>query len=103
MVDAVYDRAALIAIPLDEQPRYARHILSLVRPGGVILLLTYDLPRPPEQGPPFSVPPDRVPELYADATELSLLETVMHNQETEPKLIQRGVEWARECIWRIVR
>ena len=103
LVDAVYDRAALIAIPPGEQSRYARHILSLVRPGGVILLLTYDMPLPPEQGPPFSVHPDRVPELYSEATEVSLLETVMHNHETEPKLLKRGVAWAREGIWRIVR
>ena len=103
LVDAVYDRAALIAIPPEAQPRYASHTLSLLRPGGVILLLTYDLPLPPEQGPPFSVHPDRVPALYAEASEVSLMETVMHNQETEPRLVKRGVEWARECIWRIVR
>jgi thiopurine S-methyltransferase len=100
-IDAIYDRAALIAIPAQLQQRYASHLLRLLRPGGQMLLLTYDMPLPPEQGPPYSVHPDRVPELFSAAARLTCLETVMLNVETEPKLLRRGVEWARVCAWRI--
>jgi thiopurine S-methyltransferase len=102
-VDAIYDRAALIAIPPARQPEYAHHMLSLLKPGGSMLLLTYDMPVPPEKGPPFSVHPDRVPALFGDAAQVELLETIMHTPETEPKLLQRGVDWARESVFHIVR
>lgn len=100
-IDAIYDRAALIAMPTELQQRYASHLLRLLRPGGQVLLLTYDMPLPPEQGPPFSVHPDRVPELFSACASVTCLETVMHTIETEPRLLQRGVEWARECVWQI--
>jgi len=102
-VDAIYDRAAIIAIPSDQQQRYADHLLGLLRPGGKMLLLTYDMPIAPEKGPPFSVAPERVPELFAAAATLECLDTVMLTPETDPKLIRRGVDWARESIWSIVR
>lgn len=61
-LDAVYDRAALIALPADLRPRYVAHLLSLTRPQTRILLLTmhgaYD------SGPPFSVSDDEVQALY---------------------------------------
>jgi len=102
-LDAVYDRAAIIALPPSEQQRYADHILRLLKPGGHILLLTYDLPLPAEQGPPFPVAPERVPELYAAASDVRCIDTIMLTPETEPKLIKRGVEWAREGVWWITR
>ena len=37
---AIYDRAALIALPPQERPDYATRLLSLLEPEGVILLIT---------------------------------------------------------------
>ncbi len=98
-VDAIYDRAALIAMPPDDQQRYADHLFELLAPGGRMLLLTYDMPLPATQGPPFSVHPDRVPELFSSFSDITELSTTMLNPQTEPKLAKRGVSWAREVVW----
>lgn len=59
----VYDRAALIALPLDMRQRYAAHLSRLIEPGGKIVLIALEYPEHEKHGPPFSVP----------LTELSLL------------------------------
>lgn len=66
-VDAVFDRAALVALPPDMRPRYVRHILAL---GGAAphLLVTFDYDQSRMDGPPFSVPAEEVERLYAPAT-----------------------------------
>ncbi len=102
-VDAVYDRAAMIAMPPDQQQRYADHLLRLLRPGGRMLLVTLDMPRPLTQGPPFSVPPERVQALFSAAAEVRSMETLMLKPETESKLASWGVDWAREGVWWITR
>jgi len=102
-IDAIYDRAGIIAIPPDQQERYAGHMLRLLKPGGQMLLISYDMPLPPEQGPPFSIHPDKMPALFAAASEVSCLQTLMLTPEEEPKLIKRGAAWAREGVWRIER
>ncbi len=102
-LDAIYDRAALIAIPPDQQHAYVDHLMGLLRPGGRMLLLTYDMPLPPQKGPPFSVTPQRIPDLFKTAASIQCLETVMLSPETDPKLKSRGVDWAREGVWMITR
>jgi thiopurine S-methyltransferase len=65
-VDAVYDRAALIALPSDLRGKYAAHLSALTH--GVPQLLVaveYD----PQQmaGPPFPVTGEEIRSLYADS------------------------------------
>jgi thiopurine S-methyltransferase len=101
--DAIYDRAALIANPPELQAPYVAQMFSLLKPGGCILLLSYDMPVPPEKGPPFSVDPDRVAELFVQASSVECLSSTKLTPEEEPRLLGRGVPWARECVWRIAR
>lgn len=61
---AVYDRAALIALPPDMRPRYVRHLAGLLPPGARVLLITMEYPQEEMQGPPFSVEEDEVHALY---------------------------------------
>ncbi|MDA7428102.1 thiopurine S-methyltransferase [Primorskyibacter aestuariivivens] len=62
-VDAVYDRAALIALPPDMRARYAAHVTAIC--GAVPqLLITLDYDQSLTDGPPFSVPGDEVRALY---------------------------------------
>ena len=65
LADALYDRAALIALPTDIRRRYADRVSALVRPGasGLLVTLSYDQTAAP--GPPFSVPADEVRTLFA--------------------------------------
>ena len=54
-VSAVYDRAALIALPADLQTGYAAQLCKLLKPGTQMLLLVLDYPQPAVEGPPFAV------------------------------------------------
>lgn len=53
-VDAIYDRAALIALPEKVRPSYVEHCLQWLRPGGAILLKSMSY-QGSMQGPPYSV------------------------------------------------
>lgn len=64
--DAVYDRAALIALPPSLRGTYATQVRSLVKPGATMLLVLLDFDAP--DGPPFSVTEADARALYPDAT-----------------------------------
>ena len=63
-VAAVYDRAALIALPPALRPRYADHLAALA-PGAPQLLITLEYDQSLMDGPPFSVGAEEVRRLYA--------------------------------------
>lgn len=74
-IDAIYDRAALVALPADMRRRYAAHLISITSAAPHLLItFTYD----PSQmkGPPFRVDADEVARLYADNYTLAELDTV---------------------------
>jgi thiopurine S-methyltransferase len=64
-VDAVWDRAALIALPGPVRRRYAPHVTGLAG-GARQLLAVYERGGDPESGPPFPVGGDEVARLYGD-------------------------------------
>jgi thiopurine S-methyltransferase len=64
-VDAVYDRAALVALPAEVRPRYAAHIRALSHDAPQ-LLVTFEYDQSLRSGPPFSVTTEEVERLYAD-------------------------------------
>jgi thiopurine S-methyltransferase len=61
---AVYDRAALIALPADLRGRYVRELYARLPAGCRGLLVTLEYPPHEKQGPPFAVPEAEVRELY---------------------------------------
>lgn len=54
-VAAFYDRAALVAMPPEMQPAYARQLLNLLPPGAVGLVNCLEYPPEVMEGPPFSI------------------------------------------------
>jgi thiopurine S-methyltransferase len=67
-VAAVYDRAALVALPAGMQKQYADKLRSLL-PGAPILLITVDYDQRQMDGPPFATSPRTVDQLFADRYE----------------------------------
>jgi thiopurine S-methyltransferase len=67
-VDALYDRAAMIALPPPLRARYVQHLRKLLPVGAPGLLLVLEYPQDQMAGPPFSVMEDEVRALYAGAT-----------------------------------
>lgn len=55
-IDALYDRAALIALPEDLRARYVPCIRPVLQPGAVGLVVTLEYPQERHPGPPYSVP-----------------------------------------------
>lgn len=58
--DAVYDRAALVALGNEVRKQYIPHLCRRLRPGGIILLMTIEYQEGAIEGPPFSVSEDEI-------------------------------------------
>ena len=71
---AVYDRAALIALPPPMRERYAREIYGKLPQGYRGLLITLDYPQAQMQGPPFSVEEPEVRRLFEPQWKIDLRE-----------------------------
>ena len=71
---AVFDRAALIALPADLRRRYAGSVYARLPAGCRGLLVTLEYPQTEKDGPPFSVDAGEVASLFDDAWDASLLE-----------------------------
>ncbi len=65
-VTAVYDRAALIALPPDMRPRYATHLADLLGDASRGLLITLEYDPSEMTGPPFPVSDAEVEQLFRD-------------------------------------
>jgi len=91
-VDAVYDRAALVALPLEMRDQYTRHLIEIT---GVSrqLLITYEYDQSKMPGPPFSVPNEEVERHYGQAYSLGHL-----SSKEVPGALKGKVE-AFENIW----
>jgi thiopurine S-methyltransferase len=63
---AVFDRAALIALPPDMRIRYANELYAKLPVGCRGLLITLEYPQAERDGPPFSVPETEVRALFGD-------------------------------------
>lgn len=82
-IDAVYDRAALIALPPDMRPRYAAHVRALVGTGPT-LLVTLEYASGVMEGPPFAVFEDDVRSLYTGAHVEMIDEGPAHSARLPP-------------------
>ena len=71
---AVFDRAALIALPPELRMRYAGELYALLPTGCRGLLITLEYPQDERAGPPFSVEQDEVFALYSGNWGIDLLE-----------------------------
>jgi thiopurine S-methyltransferase len=89
-IDAVYDRAALIALPPELRPHYAAHVRVLA-PGARDLLITPEYEQSRMGGPPFSV---EEPEVRALFPEAELLETRPTNSA---RMKQEGIDAIERC------
>lgn len=100
--DAVYDRAALIALPPDLRQRYVREVYSLLPPGCRGLLITLEYPQAEKQGPPFSVTEAEVRALYEPDWYVEVLERrdILAQQ---PSFIDEGVTALETVVYRLTR
>ena len=99
-VVAVYDRAALVAMPVEMRTRYVDLQLSLLPDHASILLVTLEYDQSLMSGPPFSVTQQEVMELYKEVFEITLLSrNNIINDELRFK--QRGLDYLIESVYLI--
>jgi len=73
-VDAVFDRAALVALPQDMRVRYADHMV-MITGAAPQLVVTFVYDQTQMTGPPFSTPEAEIKARYSTAYDLRSLET----------------------------
>ena len=93
--DAIFDRAALIALPRELRPRYLARLLELLAPGGRILFVTLEYDERRMEGPPFTVAPDEVERALAGHGTLERLGSKSLLDE-EPQWRGRGLDSIKE-------
>lgn len=97
-IDAVYDRASLIALPLAMRTDYVNRLTSLIAAGTRSLLVTLDYPQQQMSGPPFSVTLAEVESLYAARYEIENIqsEDCLAN---EPRFMKKGLTRLDEHVF----
>lgn len=65
-IQAIFDRAALIALPEDMRAQYSQHINSLAATNCQQLLICLEYEQSKREGPPFSISKNDVEALYSD-------------------------------------
>lgn len=99
---ALYDRAALIALPPDLRADYAAHLQRILPPRSRGLLVTLEYPQAEMDGPPFTVLATEVHELFAEDWEVTEVERLDVLAES-PKFLKRGVGHLDEVVFTLRR
>ncbi len=74
-VDAIYDRAALVALPLEIRKQYTKHLMQITDKAPQ-LLISYVYDQSAIDGPPFSISNEEVNQHYADSYKLTPIASV---------------------------
>jgi len=101
-VAAVYDRAALIALPASMRRGYAETLSRLLPAGVQMLLVTMEYDPSQMSGPPFPVEAEEVRTLFAPAWQIESLhrEDIL---EREARFRERGVSRLDEHVYRLIK
>ena len=95
-VDAVYDRAALVAFPADLRTRYSAHLMEMTDKAPQFLIC-YEYDQSLMEGPPFSVSDEEVHLHYATTYDLTLIAS------TQVAGGLKGKALAKENVWLLKR
>jgi thiopurine S-methyltransferase len=99
---AVFDRAAIIALPPEMRERYVREVYGKLPSGCRGLLITLEYPQQEKAGPPFSVAEDEVRSLFEGEWRVTLLERrdILGQQ---PRFQAEGVTALETAVYRLER
>lgn len=92
---AVWDRAALVAIRPENRPQYVSKLVELLGPGGRVLLVTWDAARPADVGPPYRLPAEQVQALFTPYAQVERTRSVVQTAEEDERVAAKGLDWVR--------
>jgi thiopurine S-methyltransferase len=101
-IDALYDRAALVAMPPSMQSGYAEILAKLLPAGARGLLIGLDYNTDEMNGPPFAVPQSRVQALLSPAFDVEVWEA-RDGLAKSDHLAKRGVTRLEEVSYLLAR
>ena len=101
-VAAVYDRAAVIAMPPELQQAYADRLAQLTPSGTPVLLISLDYDRSQMEGPPFAIPSSEIKRLFERDFDVTCLETRDGLPKSE-NLKKRGLKHLEEAVYLLKR
>ncbi|MFC6336720.1 thiopurine S-methyltransferase [Pseudomonas sp. CCM 7891] len=99
---ALYDRAALIALPPLMREQYAVHLGRILVRGCQGILITLDYDQVQKAGPPFAVTGEEVRLLYGEGWEMAVLQERDILGESW-KFVQDGVTQLVERVYRLTK
>lgn len=89
-IDAIYDRAALVALPEEMRTDYAQHLMQISNQA-TQLLISFEYDQSVMAGPPFSISPQQLKDYYSKHYQLQLLDSHIE--------LLKGKVDAEEKIW----
>jgi thiopurine S-methyltransferase len=99
--DAVYDRAALVALDPTTRARYVETLHALLVRGGRVLTVTFSYDQQRVEGPPWSIDAATLRSLFAERFSIDVLDE--RDAAVNPRMKEAGVEHVREGIAVITR
>lgn len=100
--NAVYDRAALVALPAELRQTYAREIYGKLPADCRGLAITLEYPQTEMQGPPFAVDEGEMHRLFDAGWEITLLER-RNILASESRFAAAGVSALTTAVYRLQR
>lgn len=97
---ALYDRAAVIALPVPMREHYAEHLQSILPAGLKGLLITLDYDQAQIPGPPFSVDDAQVQRLFGGVWQMQVLQS-QDVLSDSGKFVQAGATRLEERVYRL--
>ena len=95
-VDAIYDRAALVALPEGMRQQYTTHLMQITN-GAPQFVICFEYEQKLMPGPPFSIDANEVNQHYGDVYQLSCIESA----DVDGGL--KGICAAQEIVWLLFR
>lgn len=98
-IDAIYDRAALVALPKPMREHYVRQLQRLTRRQVSQLLITMNYPQEDMDGPPFSVTHAEVQALYNQEYPGCVPHVCRDVLDSNPRFREKGLSRMLECVY----
>jgi thiopurine S-methyltransferase len=99
-VRAIYDRAALVALPPDMRQRYARKLVELGSSVDNALLITLEYDQAIVNGPPHSVPPAEVQSHFTPDWRVMEMDREQTDSPT-PRFKEHGIEIVDQAAYKL--
>lgn len=101
-ISAVYDRAALIALPERMRSKYLKHMSSLIDTNTNVLLLSFERSPQTNHGPPHSIPREEMLTNTKSYFTLSILEET--KEKIKSKLLKKeGINHMQRIVYHLVK